>query len=63
MRLHPDRAPDEPERTRREALMRDANTADRFPNPYPNATAAAAATVAREADRSSRRSLPPLSSR
>jgi len=27
MRLHPDRAPDEPERTRREALMRDANLA------------------------------------
>src|SRR5690606_37258929 len=26
-----------------EALMRDATTADRFPNPYPNATAAAAA--------------------
>lgn len=26
-----------------EALMRDATTADKFPNPYPNATAAAAA--------------------
>ena len=26
-----------------EAIMRDATTADRFPNPYPNATAAAAA--------------------